>query len=272
VSAALEDWIGRRETRRQLIEAESLRRFAAAVDAPLDVERVPPPLAHWAFFNDIVAAGQLGEDGHPRRGGFMPPVTLPRRMFAAAETRFAGPLDLGVEAELEATIADVRRRSGRSGELVLVEVDRRISQAGRVRIQERQTIVYREAGEATAPVTPAPDINQSGDEVWTPDGVQLFRYSAATFNAHRIHHDLPYAREVEGYPGLVVHGPLTAAKLCGLAGRLAGAPLTRFSFRALAPLFEGQPILLRPGEDPGAVSAIRCDGTVAMSAMFESAA
>jgi 3-methylfumaryl-CoA hydratase len=269
MSAALGDWIGRREVRRQLIEAESLRRFAAAVGAPLDVERDPPPLAHWAFFNDIAAESELGEDGHPKRGGFMPPVALPRRMFAGAQTRFAGPLTLGVEAELEAVIVDVRHRSGRSGELVLVEVDRSISQAGRVRVEERQTIVYREAGEATAPVAAAPDIRQGGDEVWVPDSVQLFRYSAATFNAHRIHHDLAYAREVEGYPGLVVHGPLTAAKLCGLARRLAGSPLTGFGFRALAPLFEDQPVLLRPGEAPGSVTAVRCDGAIAMSAAYE---
>jgi len=136
-----------------------------------------------------------------------------------------------------------------------------------MRLVERQTIVYREAGDATAPVAVRADVAEG--ELWTPSRVDLFRFSAATFNSHRIHYDLPYAKGEEGYPDLVVHGPFTAAKLCGLAQRLAGAALASFSFRAMAPLFVDQPVRLRKGEAQGAVAAFRCDGETAMTASFE---
>jgi 3-methylfumaryl-CoA hydratase len=233
----------------------------------LEVEARFPPLGHWAFFNDAAASADLGPDGHPRRGLFLPPVELPRRMFASASFRFEAPLELGEVAELGSTIADIRRRSGRTGELVLVDVLRELTQGGRLRLTETQTIVYREAGEATPAVA---DMGAGGEgELWRPSAVDLFRYSAATFNGHRIHYDQTYAREEEGYPDLVVHGPFTAARLFDLATRQAGAPLTIFSFRALAPLFVNQPIGLRTGEAPGRVVAVRCDGAVAMSATFE---
>ncbi|MFI4974696.1 MAG: MaoC family dehydratase N-terminal domain-containing protein [Caulobacterales bacterium] len=266
---ALEDWIGRSETRTAVIDAESLRRYAAAVDAPLEVERHPPPLGQWAFFNEVVAPDRIGEDGHPRRGGFLPPVELPRRMFAQSALRFQAPMAIGEVAELHMQIADVRRRTGRSGELVLVEVDRTLVQDGAPRITERQTIAYRQSGEPTPPVSPADDIARADDEVWSPTSADLFRFSAATFNSHRIHYDKPYAMDVEGYPGLLVHGPFTAAKLCALATGIAGKPLKSFNFRAQSPLFEGQEIRLRPGDEPSTVAAIRCDGAVAMTATFE---
>ena len=261
MSEALEDWIGRREVRHQVLDVESLRRYAAAVGSDLNVERTPPPLGHWAYFNEVVGPEGIGEDGHPRRGGFLPPVTLPRRMFAQAELEFAAPLRLSEAAELHMQIADVRRRSGRSGELVLVEVDRRLEQAGVVRLTERQTIVYREAGEATPAVVPT---LEPAPEDWRPTRPDLMRFSAATFNSHRIHYDAPNAREVEGYPALVVHGPFTAAKLFALATKAAGGPLKSFSFRAMAPLFLGQPIRLS-ATDVG-VEAVRCDGATAMAA------
>jgi 3-methylfumaryl-CoA hydratase len=188
-------------------------------------------------------------------------------MFASAEFRFASPIVLGAPAELASTVADLRRRSGKTGELVLVDVERRLSQGGALRLVETQTIVYREAGELTAPVE---DTGAAGPgELWRPTPVDLFRYSAATYNGHRIHYDQAYARAEEGYPDLVVHGPFTAARLFDLAGRTAGAPLRRFGFRALAPVFVSQPIVLRAGEAPGAVIAVRCDGVTAMSATFE---
>ncbi|HYE51345.1 MAG TPA: MaoC family dehydratase N-terminal domain-containing protein [Azospirillaceae bacterium] len=256
-------WIGRTEERREVLDTGSLRRYAAALGEDLDVERTPPSLAHWAFFLPVAGASEIGPDGHPARGGFLPPVPLPRRMFAAAEMSFEGPLRLGAPATLTARVADVKQRSGRTGGLVFVEVDRTIAQDGAVRVRERQTIVYREAGDPQPPVpeTVPPD---PGDEVWTPGPVELFRFSAVTFNSHRIHYDLPYATAEEGYPGLVVHGPLTAARLYGLARRRAGAAPARFAFRAAAPLFAGQPIRLTAGEEPGEVRAVRCDGTVAM--------
>jgi 3-methylfumaryl-CoA hydratase len=144
---------------------------------------------------------------------------------------------------------------------------RELSQGGALKLTETQTIVYREAGEPTPAVA---DTGAGGaGELWRPTTVDLFRYSAATYNGHRIHYDQAYARDEEGYPGLVVHGPFTAAKLFDLATRTAGRPLKSFSFRAQAPLFVNQPVRLRAGDAPGAVVAVRCDGQVAMSAAFE---
>ena len=266
-------WIGRTETRRQVLDPDIARRYAAAVGSDLDVERAFPPLGHWAYFVDVAGPKGLGPDGHPKRGGdgLMPPITLPRRMFAAGALEFREPLALGQDAELNLTIADVRHRSGRSGDLVFVEVDRTLTQAGRIRIQERQTIVYRDVGEPTPAVVPAAEA-PAGDETWTPTAVDLFRYSAATFNSHRIHYDRPYATEEEGYPGLVVQGPFTASKLFAFAkARLAGAPL-QFGFQARSPLFEGQPVCLSSGDSAGQAQAARCDGAICMVINCESSA
>lgn len=259
----LEDWIGRTRTQVARVEPELLRRYAAAVGSAPEAF---PPLGHWALFNDAVAPGDLGPDGHPHKGLFLPPVSLPRRMFASASLTFAAPILPGEDAELVSTIADLRRRSGRTGELVLVDVERRLNQGGDLRLSELQTIVYREASEATAAVA---EIEGGPGELWRPNSVDLFRFSAATFNSHRIHYDQSYVREVEGYPDLVVHGPFTASRLFDLATRTAGAPLTAFGFRALAPLFVDQPVRLRPGNEPNSVVAVRCDGAVAMSAAWE---
>ena len=143
---------------------------------------------------------------------------------------------------------------------LFVEVERELSQAGDVKVRERQTYVYREDGGPTA--LPDPESEPIAGDVWQPDEVNLFRFSAATFNGHRIHYDRTYAREVEGYPALIVHGPFTAAKLAQLSSR--AGPLGRFSFRAQAPLFLGQPIHLQ--SDAGGARAIRCDGKTAMVA------
>jgi 3-methylfumaryl-CoA hydratase len=257
-------WIGRTETRRQRLDPEIARRYAAAVGSDLDIERVFPPLGHWAYFVDVAGPDGLGPDGHPKRGGdgLMPPITLPRRMFAAGALEFVEPLALGQDAELTLTIADVRHRAGRSGDLVFVEVDRTLTQNSRPRILERQTIVYRDAGEPTPPVVPASDA-PTGDETWTPTTADLFRFSAATFNSHRIHYDLPYATKEEGYPGLVVQGPFTAAKLFAFVA--ARDPIRRFSFQAKAPLFASWPVRLLSIAPGAAAAAVRCDGETAMS-------
>lgn len=253
-------WAGKSATRNERLDAEALRRFGAA----LGEEEALPSLAHWAFFLPEVPASELDVDGHRKRGGFLPPVSLPRRMFAASDMRFEGPLLIGEEAVQTATVKSVTHKSGKTGHLVLVEVENRLAQAGQDRVIETQTIIYREAGGKTPPVTPG-EIALRGDEArWEPSTVELFRFSAVTFNAHRIHYDLPYATGEEGYPGLVVHGPLSATRLFGLA-RKAGTPKT-FSFRAMAPLFQGQPILLRKGEGAGTFEAVRCDGQIAMAA------
>lgn len=176
---------------------------------------------------------------------------------------FNAPLLLGHSAELTSSILSVAHKAGRAGELVFVEVERVIRQGGADRVREVQSFVYREAGEELSlPVPAEPELD--GDK-WNPQAVNLFRFSAATFNSHRIHYDLPYANAVEGYPALVIHGPFTAAKLAALAMR--GGALTAFAFRATAPLFLGQQVYLRK-VDGGTAEAVRCDGTVAMRAEF----
>jgi len=264
----LQSLIGRTRRQQAVLAPELARRYAAATGAELDVEAHFPPLGHWAFFAEAVEPTDLGPDGHPLGGLFAAPAGLPRRMFAAAELRFEAALALGEPAELVSTVTGARRRAGRTGELALVDVERRLSQGRTVRLVEFQTIVYREASAPTPPVVDAGAAAGHG-EVWTPDAIELFRYSAATWNSHRIHYDQRYAREAEGYPDLVVHGPFTAARLFDLAARTAAAPIRRFGFRALAPLFVGQPIRLRPGEAAGTLVAVRCDATTAMTAAFE---
>jgi len=260
--AQIGEWraaIGRTETDSQWLDTRALRRYARAVG--LDDETADAPLPHWAFFLNCPRDEEIGPDGHPRRGGFLPAITLPRRMFAASTIRFDDPIDFGAEGQLTLAIADVTHKSGRTGDLVFVEVDRTLIQDAAVRVRERQTFVYRSEGAAVPMPDPAPTAPEG--ELWQPDEVNLFRFSAATFNSHRIHYDLPYAREVEGYPALVIHGPFTAARLAALAMR--EGPLAEFSFRAMAPLFLGQPVYLRQAS-AGQFEAIRCDGTVAMQA------
>ena len=257
-------YIGRTRTQRQNIDRDVLHRFAAATGSALEVERHQPPLAHWAFFIDTGPLEQIGEDGHPLRGDFLPPVTQPRRMFASGALRFEAALDLGQPADCVSTIADVVHKPGKSGNLIFVEIDRVISQAGRARVHERQTIVYRDAGAAMPAITPAE--TTAAGTLWKPGPLDLFRFSAVTFNSHRIHYDLPYAREIEGYPDLVVHGPFTAVKLFAFARERAGRPIRSFSFRAMAPLFVSQPIILKDDQEPGSVCAMRCDGVTAMTA------
>lgn len=257
-------WIGRQETRTETLDPGALRRFAAAIGEPLDVERHFPSLGHWAFFLPCAAPNALGEDGHPRRGGLLPPVDLPSRMFAGAEIRLREPLLPGTEARRVATLADVICKAGRSGDLVLLTIHLQIEQRGRECIREVQTIVYRDKqqGPAATPLHKAPATADAG--MWQPREVDLFRFSAATFNSHRIHYDRAYAQTVEHYPDLVVHAPFTAAKLFALARSRLPA-IDRFTFRALAPIFRGDCILLRQGGERS-FEATRADGVIAMRA------
>jgi 3-methylfumaryl-CoA hydratase len=258
-----QNWIGRTEERGERLDREALCRFAAALGEDLGIDRQPPSLAHWAFFLPIVPSTGIGADGHPERGGFLPPVTLPRRMFASARMAFHAPLLLDGPAERHSVVLDVTHKSGGSGDLILVDVEHRITQDGKLRVLERQTIIYRGDGPPLRAVVPIELGN--GGETWAPGPIDLFRFSAATFNSHRIHYDLPYATGAEGYPALVVHGPFTAARLFGQIARKSRP--TSFAFRAAAPLFAGQPIQLIAQDTPGTAAAIRCDGIVAMTAM-----
>jgi len=260
-------WVGRPECRSETIAPTLLDRFAAAIGEQRTGGAIPS-LGHWAFFIQAVQPDQLGPDGHPLRGGFLPPVTLERRMFASSDMRFHAPLAQDELATHHAELVSLVHKKGSSGDLILAEVASRIEQAGELCIEERNTIIYRAGGSATPAIAPKDLPPPDGAESWSPATADLFRFSAVTFNSHRIHYDLPYATGEEQYPGIVVHGPFTAAKLFGLARRSAG-PLTRFSFRAQAPLFCGQPVLLYTGEDANTVIARRCDGVTAMTAHFE---
>lgn len=236
----ISDWIGRERRRVEVLAPGDLARLAAVLDRP-EAPIEAPPAWHWACAVETPRQSEIGPDGHPRRGGFMPPIEAPRRMFAAADMRFEAPMLAGVETEWVERIASIREKTGQSGPLTFVEVERRIFQGGVLCVAETQTIVYRPApapGEAAPFPIAGPD-DADWRKTLTPDATLLMRFSAATFNAHRIHYDRAYAVEVEGYPGLVVHGPLIALSL--LEALPPGRKVTRFSFRAVRPLFEGAP-------------------------------
>lgn len=271
----LRGWIGRSETQRQQIAAEP----AAALAATLDHDRGPasgealPPLWHWIYFTPRARQSDLGVDGHPKLGGFMPPVPLPRRMWAGGRLVFNAPILIGDYVERTSEIIGVEGKQGSQGDLVFVTVAHRLSTPRGLAIEEEQDLVYRAPGgpismpAAHSPAEPAP---AAWRDPAVPGPALLFRYSALTFNAHRIHYDLPYAREEEGYPGLVVQGPLTATLLADrLAAHVRGR-LARFAFRGRAPLFAGSPMSLcgQPGEAPGdyALWAEGPDGGPAMTA------
>ena len=244
--AHLRTWIGRAETVTDRADAAQIEGLVALLDrdTPPWNEGEAPPLSHWLYFLARVRESGLGGDGHPRRGGFLPPVELPRRMFAGAQIAFHAPVPLGVEITRTSKIENVEAKTGKSGSMVFVTVRHEIAADGAPALTEIQNIVYRDApkGAAAAP-PPEPDPRKSEiTRTVRPDPVLLFRYSALTFNAHRVHYDRSYCREVEGYPGLVVHGPLIATLL--MDHFLRAHPKARvksFSFRAQRPLFDTAP-------------------------------
>jgi len=253
----LEGWIGRTETAEDVVDGARMAALAATLDRPL-AECAPggalPPLWHWMQFQLWVPASAIGPDGHPRRGGFLPPVhDLPRRMFAGGRLAFPGPVFPGERIVRTSTITGVAEKAGSTGRLVFVTVRHDIEGPRGLAITEEHDIVYRGlAGPAVKEAPPPPPPPAGGlSRTVVPDPVLLFRYSALTANGHRIHYDRRYVTEVEGYPGLIVHGPLQATLLADLAARLApGRPLARFSFRAVRPLFDLAPFTLHavPGE------------------------
>ncbi len=235
------DWIGRSERRSDVITPGLVARFCATLDRPM-ADGIPQGL-HWCLGLPDAPTAELGDDGHPTKGGFLPPIPLPRRMWASSNISFEVPLRMDDAITRVSTIASIEEKSGKSGDLVFVGVDHETSVAGRVAIRERQNIVYRQPAAKAASTPPVqtglPDL---GGWDWQrqiiPSETMLFRYSALTFNSHRIHYDRPYAVNEEGYTGLVVHGPLMATLLLDLAASaLGGNRLSRFSFRGQAPAF-----------------------------------
>ncbi|WP_144137648.1 MaoC family dehydratase N-terminal domain-containing protein [Paraburkholderia sp. BCC1884] len=249
----LDDWLDKQSVSEDDITAFPLTAMAATLDRAESGDTVPP-LWHWLYFLPVAPMSEVGADGHPKRGGFLPPVPLPRRMWAGGRLTFHAPLKVGEHAKRTSTIANIEDKTGRSGRLVFVTVQHTIEAGGELKLEEEHDIVYRDAPEegARAPrAEPAPE-----GETWRrtidADAVMLFRYSALTFNGHRIHYDYPYVTQVEGYPGLIVHGPLIATLLVDLVRReQPDATLENFAFKALRPTFAGQPFTVcgKPSAD-----------------------
>jgi 3-methylfumaryl-CoA hydratase len=261
---SLEDfanWIGRSRTMEDLVTPFPIRALSATLDEN-DPDPKPgdalPPLWHWLFFLEAALQSKLGPDGHAERGDFLPPVPLPRRMWAGSRFRFEGdPLAVGDTARRTSRITSIEPKTGSTGAMLFVTVEHTLSGPQGLSLVEDHDIVYREAakpGEKPRPPKPAPT-----DATWTrtvtPDAVLLFRFSALTFNGHRIHYDEPYVTGVEGYPGLIVHGPLLGMLQIELARRSNPHRTPRtYEFRALSPVFAGPPFSVQARGEP--------DGTV----------
>ncbi|MEZ5730150.1 MAG: MaoC family dehydratase N-terminal domain-containing protein [Burkholderiaceae bacterium] len=314
----LRGWIGREQQDTDHIDA----RHAGLVAATLGVEperartgQALPPLWHWTWFLEAAAPAGLGPDGHPARGGFLPPVPLPNRMWAGGDVEFLAPVPIGAEITKTSRIESVEHKRGRSGDLVFVTVRHLLHQGEHLLVREAQNIVYKPAnpppaegaaasaspadagrpaasgqtatspsgGPAPAPGTaaylpsgqlPEPPVPGAHEARFVPTSTMLFRYSALTFNGHRIHYDQDYCREIEGYPNLVIHGPLNATMLAAHAERASGRRLARFTYRGVAPAILGTAIRLRatPGaqaNQPWSVDALRDDGEACMRAQAQ---
>ena len=238
----LNDWLGKSETKTAFIDQRQAELMAATFDKPsLNNGDALPACWHWAWFNAAKPHSELARDGHPKRGGadLLPPITLPRRMWAGGELQFIKPIIIGSEATKTSTIEKISEKTGSTGALCIVTVLHELSDGKEVCISERQNLVFREDPKQNAPkaTPPSPPEGAEVSKNITPDPVTMFRYSALTFNGHRIHYDVDYARDVEGYEGLVFHAPLTATLLMGLASEIAGKAISNFKYRATSPLF-----------------------------------
>lgn len=258
----LQDWTGRSETIEDIATATPYAALSATLDWPLaDGPQRPasgtplPALWHWLYFLPIHPQSGIGPDGHARRGGFMPPVPLPRRMWAGSDFEFHEPLLVGDTLRRTSTIMDVKEKSGRTGSLIFVKVRHEIRRntSSAVALTEHHNIVYRPAAhpdDVAPPPQAAPALSAWARQI-VPDDVLLFRYSALTFNGHRIHYDRKYVTEVEGYPGLIVHGPLIATLLMDLLRReQPEANVLQFEFRAVRPTFDIHPFSVHGQPSP----------------------
>jgi len=232
-------WLGHTEEKEDRLDPARANVLLAAFGEPAGLREgdTLPPLHHWLHFWEARTPEETGADGHPRRGLFFPPVPLPRRMWAGGRLIFRAPLRLGDRVRRVSTIRSIATKAGRSGELLFVTVAHLIHTGDALAIEEEQDLVYR--GEGGAPSSPPESDLPAPDRVLPTDPVLLFRYSALTMNAHRIHYDAPYASGAEHYPGLVVQGPLQATALAALAATRLGGTLRAFRFRGLAPAFAG---------------------------------
>ena len=268
------DWIGREQRSADRLDPALAARWCATFDRDAPAGEAMPQGIHLCLCTPEARTTQLGEDGHPSRAqgpaSFLPPVPLPRRMWASSAIQFHTPVAIGASIERVSRIASVEAKSGSRGEMVFVEVDHATSADGELAVRERQTLVYLEAVDPDAPLSPpktgagifdASDWDEHREIV--PDERLLFRYSALTFNTHRIHYDAPYARNIERYRGLVVHGPLTASMLLQMAAaRFGENRLASFSFRGVSPAIAGEPLhlVMRGGSEGIELGAFAYDG------------
>ncbi len=277
LDTSLNDWIGRSIQVDDEISLSAVRRISAMVDRdPAELKRGDALPRHWysMFFTANARQSQLGHDGHPRKGDFLPPIPLPRRMFVGRRVQFSGDLRIGDEAIKTSEIRAITPKHGKSGTLVFVTVRHTISAHGKPVVIEDQEVVYREAvasgsGKATASAALAPT-----DAAWIDtvamDPVLVFRYSAVTWNGHRIHYDAQYAREQEGYPGCVMNGALTLHLLIDAASARVGRPLASLSGRLVKPLFVGHSLTLAGRETvDGRLEAWAADEQGALAAQVE---
>ena len=240
-------WVGRQTAQTDMVDDEQLTRWFATFDLPRSFDKQVPQGFHFCLCLPEARTDQLGEDGHPIRDedpdNIYPPFALPRRMWAGSSIQFLRPLNFPDTVERESTITAISEKEGKSGKLAFTEIEHSLWADGKEAIRETQTLVYREAADKRAPLSPPEPTGQAFDPSdWAahrslvPDARLLFRYSALTFNTHRIHYDAPYAREVERYRGLVVHGPLIASLLLQLAAReLGDNAIASFEFRGVSP-------------------------------------
>ena len=274
----LKEWVGQKESDIDYVTIAAVKRLAATLDC--DDEAVEPgdplPIGWYSIlFPRVVRHSQIGSDGHPKRGDFLPPVPLPRRMFAGKRTTFHAPLCVGDEVRRDSTIEDVTVKQGRTGQMVFVTVKTDITGPRGLSIIQEQDIVYRQEPDRDAP--PPPPQPAPGTAVWkkivTPDPVMLFRYSALTFNGHRIHYDHPYVTQTEGYPDLVMNGGLTTLLIHELARAHAASPLKFISSRNVRPMFVNRAISLcgEPSADGKSAKLWAQDdtGALALSATAE---
>ncbi len=250
----LRQWIGRTDEASDFVTAQLVKGLRATLFQEIGAPKkgdAAPFTVHWCLAPAVFPMSELGPDGHPTRGGFLPPVPLPRRMWAGGELEFFDPLRVGDDATRSSRISDVTVKTGSTGTLCFVSVEHSISSPRGVAIRERQDIVYREmtsSAPASAKAPPPPPKAQHR-ETHVSDPVLLFRYSALTFNGHRIHYDRDYVTKVEGYPGLIFHGPLQAALIIEMAAKLHGGKAPKkFTYRGLQPLFEGSEFSVNANE------------------------
>jgi len=278
--SGFEAWIGREARASDRLDEALAARWLATFDRSPPQDAIMPQGIHFALCTPDAATDALGEDGHPARDdsadSFLPPFPMPRRMWASSAIEFIAPIAVGAVIERTSRVASISEKEGGSGKLAFVNVEHETRANGTLSVREVQTLVYREAAAPDAPLSP-PEVGDGGFDtapwdrfhVERPDEALLFRYSALTFNTHRIHYDAPYAREVERYRGLVVHGPLTASLLLQFAARELGHNrLARFQFRGMSPAIVGEALILvlRSADEGFEMAAVAADGRQVMAA------